>query len=447
VERAAFAKLALAQLRKARPDAVSVLHEDKFQIVTTTPDGKSSLTTLDNYYDEYCHAAPERKAGLLERIERIARVVESGEGLDEVRVMLVPRIRPRRYFDIDAVQLASELALKSDVAPKPARYIPFAEHLGIGLAIDRPEHIEYVADPSRFGVSGEELDEIALANLKRMTKEGLQEVHPGLWLGTWEDEYAAERMLMPELFTKIDVKGDPVAFLPGAERLYVVGSEDEAALSLAMNLVDERIKEPRGLLRFGFVLRDLGVDRLPEWRLFEPRGDLGFELGARLSMHLADAYAIQRKILEAKYEGDENAPFIAGVMGVGDEDGNVQLTVTTWGPGVHAFLPRAQVVAVGGFEAGESGMIPWDDVMELAGDCLAPVPDVYPPRWETKRFPDEATFAKLLARAKDRGGPEPADDRKSGTTAGVAPARASKLPIAMAMLVVVILGVVYAVTR
>ena len=380
MERAAFAKLALAQLRKAQPGAVSVLHEDKFQIVTTTPDGKSSLTTLENYYDEYCSfsdGAPEGKAGLLERIGRIARLVESGESLDEVRVMLVPRIRPRRYFDIDAVQLAGELALKSDVAPKPARYIPFAEHLGIGLAIDRPEHIEYVADPSRFGVSGEELDEIALANLKRMTKEGLQEVHPGLWLGNWEDEYAAERMLMPELFTKIDVKGHPVAFLPGAERLYVVGSEDEAALSLAMNLVDERIKEARGLLRFGFVLRD-GL-----WRLFAPKGDLGFELGARLSMHLADAYAVQRKILETKYEGDENAPFIAGVMGVGDEDGNVQLTVTTWGPGVHALLPRAQVIAVGGFEAGESGMVPWDDVMELAGDCLSPVPDVYPPRWET----------------------------------------------------------------
>lgn len=45
MERAEFGKRALEQIKKGRPDAVSILDEDKFQIVTTTPDGKSSLTT------------------------------------------------------------------------------------------------------------------------------------------------------------------------------------------------------------------------------------------------------------------------------------------------------------------------------------------------------------------------------------------------------------------
>lgn len=419
MDRAEFAKLALEQLKKARPGDISILDLDKFLVVTTTTDGKSSITSLSNYYDEYEHAAPDRRQGVIERIGRFGRLVDGEEKLDEVRVMLVPRIRPRRYFEIDALQLASQIVGKHDPAPKVAYYTPLAEYLGVGVAIDRPEHIEYVGDPARFEVPGSELDAIALANIRRMTKSGLQEVHPGLWLGAWEDEYAAERMLMPELFTKLAPKGEPVVFMPGPERIYVVGSEDEAALALAVELVDQRLGEPRGLLSFAFVLHE------GTWRLFEAASELGRELGARLCRHLADAYAVQRKELEARFaDADDDAPFVAGVIGVGDDDGNLRLTVTTWGADVHAYLPRTQVIGIARADGGV-GMVPWEDVMALTGDALVQVPELYPPRWETKRFPDASTLEKLLARAIDKN-----DERERNTTndaASIAAQRARRI--------------------
>lgn len=158
------------------------------------------------------------------------------------------------------------------------------------------------------------------------------------------------------------------------------------------------MKVPRSLLRFPFVLRD------GTWEIFAPKGDLGRELGTRLCMHLADAYAVQKETLE-ETSGEEREdgsylPFIASIMGIARPDGELQMTLATWSSEVHAYLPRAMVLAVGHI-GGDLAMVPWEDAMELAGDHLQRVEGIYPTRWETKGFPDEATFTKLRSRAID----------------------------------------------
>ncbi len=468
MDRSAFAKIALEQLKKARPGDISILDEDRFHVVTTTADGKSSITSLSNYYDEYTHAEPGRKDAVFDRIAKFGRLIDGEETLDEIRVMLVPRIRPRRYFEIDAVQLAGQIADKGE-PPKKFAYRPLAEHLGVGLAIDRPEHIEYIGDVTRFGVPAAELDEIALTNLKRMTKGaegGFEELSPGMWLGHWGDEYAAERMLLPELFTELTVKGDPVCFIPGAERLYVVGSEDAAALHTALALVDERMQVPRSLLRFAFVLRD------GEWQIFEPDGDLGRELGTRLCMHLADAYAVQKEALEATVgeedeegEGGSSLPFIASIMGIARPDGELEMTLATWSSEVRAYLPRAMVLAIGNI-GGEIAMIPWEHAMAVAGNHLQRVEGMYPTRWETEGFPDEAMLAKLRghaidskkrsdekrpaparsqSRARHIAGAALADMRPAGADAGTG--TGSRGALAIGVLVLVAIAVIYLLAR
>lgn len=79
MDRSAFAKLALEQLRKARPGDISILDDDRFHVVTTTLDGKSSITSLSNYYDEYTHADPTRKDAVFDRIAKFGRLIDGEE--------------------------------------------------------------------------------------------------------------------------------------------------------------------------------------------------------------------------------------------------------------------------------------------------------------------------------------------------------------------------------
>ena len=407
-QRSAFAKLALDRLKRSRPSETFVLDEDRFQITQVYADGKSSLMSLHNYFDEWVHAAPERRAGVFDRIVKFSGLIDSGETLDEVRVMLMPRIRPRRYFVVDAVEMMKSVvdtraSAKAGAEPKtPPPYTPLGTHLGVAVAIDRPEHIEYVNGVDRFKVSKEELDAIAIANLRRHTPGGFEEMRPGLWVGQWGDEYASERMLLPHLFEAIapKLRGDPVAFIPGAERMFVVGSEDEENLLLALVLVEERTQAPRAILDFGFVWRGGG------WETFEPPGPFGAELGRRLAVHLAGAYAHQAELLEAERTAGTFDGAVAPLMGLGEGD-ELTATVAAWPKEADLLLPRAHLVSLGTIAPDRSGdakfeeivTVPWQVLMAVAGDCLVPEPALYPPRWRARRFPDDAAIAKMKAAA------------------------------------------------
>lgn len=404
-QRSAFAKLALDRLKRSRPSETFVLDEDRFQITQVYADGKSSLMSLHNYFDEWVHAAPERRAGVFDRIVKFSGLIDSGETFDEVRVMLMPRIRPRRYFVVDAVEMMKSVvdtraSAKAGAEPKaPPPCTPLGTHLGVAVVIDRPEHIEYVNGVDRFEVSKEELDAIAIANLRRHTPRGFEEMRPGLWVGHWGDEYAAERMLLPHLFDAIapKLKGDPVVFIPGAERMFVVGSDDEESLLLALVLVEERTQAPRAVLDFGFVRRSGG------WETFEPPGPFGAELGRRLAVHLAGAYAHQAELLEAERAAGAFEGTVAPLMGLGEGD-ELTATVAAWPKEADLLLPRAHLVSLGTIARDHAKFeeivtVPWQVLMAVAGDCLVPEPALYPPRWRARRFPDDAAIAKMKAAA------------------------------------------------
>jgi hypothetical protein len=84
------------------------------------------------------------------------------------------------------------------------------------------------------------------------------------------------------------------------------------------------------------------------------------------------------------------------------------MTITTWTDGVRALLPRTHRIAIGKLESPDAiAMVPWSDVIELAGELLSPVADLYPPRWEVTSFPDDATLERLRQRALAAGAKPP----------------------------------------
>jgi hypothetical protein len=392
MDRGDFGELVVAYLRRDHGDRTFTFDREHFRVRCKDEAGSTSFLNLANVYEDHERAPPELRAAVLQHLARLGSLVDSKEGLDEVRPLLVPRIRPRAFFDLDL--MGGDLGDIATAPPVPRDHTRLAEHLVISVAIDRPETIAY-PDPTSFGVPVEELHAIALANLRRMTENRLSPIAPGLWEGRWGDVYAAERMLLPEYFEGLDLGGEAVLFLPGSDVIYVVDSADADAMERALAFVDERGAEPKPLVDFALVRRG------GTWVLYEPPGPLGVELARRLAHGLAGTYAMQKERMlrdQAKDPAAHDSAFIAEVLRIVPRDADErELHVTTWAADCVSFLPLAEHVAI---EGGTRGMVTvrWADAMEIAGSCLEPVHGIYPPRWKTTSFPDELALARLSER-------------------------------------------------
>lgn len=383
MDRSEFAARALEIVKRARPLDASVLDEERFCIVSVGPNGTSRAAWLGNPWAEYTAAATDAdREAVLARLGRFSQLVDSEESFDEIRVLLRPRIRTRKTFEIDMVQAAEIVAPAGKEVPRPW-YRPLADHLGVGLAIDHPDHLQYVTDLSQYPLPEDELFALALDNLRRATKAGLTELGEGVWVGDWGDEFAAERMLLTELWGDFD--GQPLVFLPGAERIYVVRSDDREAIRRVLPLVDERLSRPRALLAPGFVFDG-------EWRAIDQIGFNDEVMSERLTTFLAEGYAIQKELAEKANEGDGEAPFYSSVMALPGGEGGEGVTMCMWTKGQEALLPHTHVVMLFDPDTGPPVLVPWRSFRIRAADCFALVPDLYPPRYKTLSFPS----AKVL---------------------------------------------------
>ena len=77
----------------------------------------------------------------------------------------------------------------------------------------RPECKTHVSEEqlSSWSVGLHRAIEVALDNLRGMTRGGLEEAAPGFWVSPWKDDYDDARILLPDLIEQCEVKGSHVA--------------------------------------------------------------------------------------------------------------------------------------------------------------------------------------------------------------------------------------------
>lgn len=412
MDRAAFLRRALEIIQEAHPFDASVIDEEKFAIVSVSPTGASHLAWLGNFWAEYSAAdTPRAKEAVLERFARSSRFVDSEETFDEIRVLLRPRIRPRTMFEVDAKQ-AVEAIQQGDAEVPALFYRPLAEHLGVGLAIDRPDRIQYITDVSEYKLSGDELLAMALSNLRDATRTGLEKLEDGLWAGSWGDEFAPERVLLDELFR--DLPAGCMVFLPGADRIFVVDPRARAALHRALELVEERLERPRSIVSFA-LRREEG-----EWRVVDDPAFPG--ISERLTAHLAPYYEKQREACMAARDRSDDAdlPSCASVLSVPSDRGTGDVSMCLWSRFQDTLLPRTDVLQLLDIDRRTALLVPWRVFLQRCGDCVSLVPGMYPLRYRTKEFPSDEALEEL---GKHRYQPAPRGGRAAtnGREAGFRP--------------------------
>jgi uncharacterized protein YtpQ (UPF0354 family) len=377
-----FAAMMIDALRQAGLEEPIEYNEDSFSLRV----GGSRKINLANAYRDYQEAPSHVRHQVVEHYAYGVFVSPrelTPEDFAEAAPHLRPVVRGRMYPEY--VRMQAEID-DDPWVETPSRVI--GEHFVEMLAYDMPNRILYLPK-SRFdawGVSVEEAFDVAHENMRAIG--GAFEGTTGhIYVGGWDDSYAASRIVIPEMIRKLQVQGKPVVAMPNAEFLIVAGTDDEAALLHMGKMISEAERQPKFESGIVLSLEDEG------WRPFlPPESSDAHELLYRHRVaSLWRDYDEQKRLLEKVYETRGLDIHIATFAAHEDRVTHELSTVAIWVEDVVALLPRGENVA---FVRGDPddpvvvGVAAWECVVDVAGGLLSES-DLWPERWRVESFPTQ----------------------------------------------------------
>lgn len=118
---------------------------------------------------------------------------------------------------------------------------------------------------------------------------------------------------------------------------------------------------------------------------------------AHVRLALAE-YSAQKEELDALHAEQEVDLFVASYSATARKRDEFPISWCVWSHDVDALLPEADMVAVRpAAEGDEFFTVPWREVQRIAGRCLTPVPELWPPRYRTTGQPSPEMVKQLRA--------------------------------------------------
>jgi len=355
--------------------------------------GRDASVFLHNSYANFCSSP------LSARSEVVSRLVAGFTATPDIhgdfaaaRSHLMPAVRDAAYESLSQL-----LSGKEELDPgKKWQYRPLVDDLIVGLVYDT-EHTITTVNHNKLNQWETGLDDalkIAKENLweradpQRLTGKG------GMYWGEWRDSYDSSRMLLTEFIYRLDVDGDPVAYIPNRDALMVTGKRNTAGLRVILNAgVETHFKSGHPLSPDLFLLEN-GV-----WKTYIPEDPALQEIwrSTRRNRDAAD-YSHQKQLLD-KLQGSDGV-FVGRFMMFKSKDG-VEFSACVWTKDVDTSMPRTEFVGlVTQVESKERVLVRGDDVMSVAGNLLEPDPRLIPPRYRARQFPSDEQMAQLRRVAK-----------------------------------------------
>jgi hypothetical protein len=379
-EKRRLVRMLTAALRRAGVNAA--IHYDAQQFCLTL-EGDGNRYLLGNCYRQYL-ATP--RAG---RPDVVRAFVESWlscperlpSAFTEVEHHLLPDLQTRFRFE--------KTAFESSVNASSFRVL--GEHFGVGLVYDLPK-LKFELGQERLTACGVDFDtamRAAYDNLRAVSKEGLVPEAPGVWRSPWEDNYAASRLVFPDLIRRSPVHGDHVVMVPNRDTLLVTGSEDPEGLRVLASLCEEYLSFPWSLS--GMALRLQG----DAWVPFLPPADHPqYHAFSRLALEsIAADYADQKELLQADHLTRNVKAAVADflpcvVVRPGPDSGQL-CSLCFWLAGGETLLPQAERVLFARLEGGKLHPVAagsWERVRAVVGHLMEPL-GLYPERYRVREFP------------------------------------------------------------
>ncbi len=368
---------------------------ERFRLVLGEGKGEGELL-LGDAYSMYLDAPPSSRQQTAKRYVLSIRDVLEGRAqvpatFEAAKRQLLPEVTTRTQVELMNWHSREQGTNASMVACRP-----LAEHLAIAVAYDLPESRATLDQRtfSSWGVTFDEALAVALDNLRLRTSPKFVLVSPGVYTADWGDSYDLSRLLMPELFSQLKLKGAPVVGVPNRDTLLVTGTDDDNGLLRIVDLVNSEIRRPRSMSPMLFVWRD------GDWSVFvpSPKSRAVMPILRQQKFAVVAAYEIQAERLRpmlAKAGAQVTLPFIR--VYEKDEPPTV-ITATAWVKGEAALLPQTDEVlfADQSRPKGDTihGRVQWKLVLEAVGG-LMDAQDCYPPRFLVRDFPSDQQLNEM----------------------------------------------------
>ncbi len=393
-----------AEVLRARGESRPIAFDEKHhRLVVGDGEQGMSFISLVHARNEWDDAAPGTRSRVLHR--RFWSSVRGAPGTtrDQVLRGVLPRVRDRAWFS--AVRRQAELELGADEAAIDEVTLPnraLNDELAAHLAYDLPSSVTEIG-PDRLDaweLSFDELFERARENLKAISEVPFEEAAPGVFVSPFRDTLDATRMLLPELFAKLNVKGRPIAVAPTHDAVFITGEDDAGGLEQLAVWTEEALLEPRAHSAITFRLVD------GKWETWlPPKGHRAYAKLKLLALQtIASAYSRQKEVLEALLESNGHEILVATLRAFRSPGGDV-FTACAWQDGLEALLPqtdRIDFVRPGPGNTPSSARV-WSTTFEVArrtlGELMQPSGDV-PERWRVHGFPTDAQLEQMALEGK-----------------------------------------------
>ena len=386
-----FAKTAADYLRAQGETRAIALVLSRDRLVVGAPPDPVSFIFLGHARKEYQQLpTAERQRVLGRRMWASVRRPEAGT-LAQLQRAVMPRLRDRAWFS--AVRRQAELELGADEAAIDELmlpHLPLNEELAVHLAFELPTSVTEIGSDrlAAWGLEFEPLLEQARENLRRRSTLPFEQAAPGVFLSPYRDTFDATRLVLPELFQALDLRGLPVVLAPTHDSVFVSGEDDPGGLMQIAIYAEEALMEPRANTASAFRLEG------GQWRPWmPPRAHLAWPKFKMLQLQtLASAYARQKEVLDALLQANGHEIAVATLRAFRTTGGDVY-TATAWLQDTEALLPqtdRIDFVALGADGQPDTNRV-WSTSFEVArrtvGELMQPIGDL-PERWRVKGFPD-----------------------------------------------------------
>jgi hypothetical protein len=320
---------------------------------------------------------------------------------------LLPVVNSYAVLEFTKFQDADSARLRSGSRPAsthPGKRI--AEHLFASVAYDMPESLRTLTgeDFEQWGVDFDIAMQRAMENLRTLGHEFVRLRAPAAaYRLNVADVYCSSRLLLPEIFQGLGLRGSPVVMVPGKDALFVAGAQDDEALEAMLQCV----KGNRFHRRVGDYAYRLGSRGWAPWlpapshRLHAPFREVAMHTERNLC-EFQKNHLYKGK--DAFTDGPNGFALVGALMVSGDRDPLHPRTICVWTKDCTALLPKADYVAFVELHHGEQSVAaireyPWPVVAEVLGGMLRPQ-GMYPERYRTEGFPTDAQFAAVEVAAQ-----------------------------------------------